>query len=63
MVRKMVTGDARNIVVHVEKEQKELPCSSCGALVMVTVPYMGDILCPECVKGSSYILKVVEKDD
>ena len=59
MARKMVTGDAREIVVHVEKERKEIPCQGCGKPVMITVPYVGDVLCPECLKGSSFTLKLV----
>jgi len=62
MVRKMVTGDAQNIVVHVKEEQKEVPCVGCGVKVMVTVPFIGDVMCPKCSKGSSYTL-VVDKND
>jgi len=63
MARKMVTGEARNIEVCTTKERVELPCSGCGEMVMVTVPYSGDVLCPKCSKSTSYSLKTVTSDD
>ena len=46
------------IVVIEKREMVELPCSVCGKLVSVILPYAGDILCEECMSGgSSYVLR------
>ena len=60
MVRKMVTGDAQNIVVHITKESKEVKCQNCGEDMTIMVPYVGDILCDKCLKSSSYSVKIEE---
>lgn len=60
MARKMVTGDAQQIVVNAKSTQQEVPCQGCGTLVMVMLPHKGDILCDECMKGKSYSLESKE---
>ena len=59
MPRKFVTGAARDVVV--KRETREVPCSrGCGRFVTITTPCSGDILCPECSKGSSWSQKIVD---
>jgi hypothetical protein len=59
MARKFVTGAAGKVVVtKIKRKREELPCQGCGTLVTVTTPYVGDILCPKCMKPTSYELHV-----
>ena len=58
MVRKMVTGDAKNITVNIKREPTQVKCQGCGKEMTVMMPYTGDILCDECMDPKSYSVKI-----
>ena len=58
MVRKMVTGDAKEIKTYVKRESATVKCHGCGKDVVIMVPHTGDILCDECLKSNSYSVTI-----
>ena len=56
MARKFVTGDVKNVVCTQKRETTKAECQGCGHPVTITTPHSGDILCPKCMKSSSYSL-------
>ena len=60
MPRKFVTGDDRHVTVKVKRENVNAKCQGCGADMVIPNTHVGDILCPKCMKSSSYSLEYVD---
>jgi len=57
MPRKFITGEARDVVVKKKREPIEVDChGGCGRKVTVMSDHVGDVLCAECMKPTSYTL-------
>ena len=62
MTRKFVKGGASgNVVVHAKREIQTVPCQGsdgqCRNMVRIMTPHVGDILCPTCMKPTSFSLE------
>jgi len=57
MPRKFVTGDSHNIVVECHPCVVKVECQVCGAPVAISIPHVGDILCPKCSESASYSVR------
>lgn len=56
MPRKFVSGDSKDVVVKQKVEPVQAKCQNCGKDMTIMSDYIGDILCPDCMKGGSYTL-------
>lgn len=47
----------KNVAIKQKREMVKAKCQSCGREVIIQIPFVGDVLCGECMRPSSWTLE------